>query len=228
VGATGGETVVFSDPKHLSIDAVSCGGGQYIVFRSVGRARAAAVNLWRVDAAGGNEKQLTSGLNDADPQCSRDGKWVYYLDAPDGNAIKRVPVAGGPPETALDSIEGPWTLSPDSKTIASLDIRELDHKLVLNLYSIDEKKTTYQDVDQRASGPLSFSTDGKAIVYVVQQKGVDNLWAQPLGSAVATRALTHFTTERINRFAFSSEGSKIAIQRGHVESDAVLLTDTPK
>jgi Tol biopolymer transport system component len=228
VGATGGENVVFSDAKHLSVDAVSCGGGQYIVFRSVGRARAAAVNLWRMDATGGNEKQLTYGSNDVDPQCSKDGKWVYYLDAPDGNAIKRIPVAGGSPQTALDSVEGPWVLSPDGKTIASLDIRELDHQLVLNLYSIDDKKTTYQDVDQRASGPLSFSPDGKAMVYVVQQKGVDNLWMQPLGGSAATRPLTHFATERISRFVFSQDGSKIAIQRGHLESDAVLITDTPK
>jgi eukaryotic-like serine/threonine-protein kinase len=228
VSTAGGENVVFSDVKHLSIDAVSCGGGQFIVFRSVGRAKAAAVNLWRVDAAGGNEKQLTSGLNDADPQCSKDGKWVYYLDAPDGNAIKRVPVGGGSPETALDSVEGPWALSPDSKTIASLDIRELDHKLVLNLYSIDDKKTVYQNVDQRASGPLSFSPDGKAMVYVVQQKGVDNLWMQALGGSATARPMTHFTAERIGRFVFSQDGSQIAIQRGHAESDAVLLTDMPK
>jgi serine/threonine protein kinase/Tol biopolymer transport system component len=228
VGTAGGENVVFSDAKHLSIDAVSCGAGQYIVFRSVGRAKAAAVNLWRVDVAGGNEKQLTSGTNDADPQCSKDGKWVYYLDSSDGNAIKRLPVAGGSPETALDSVEGPWALSPNGKTIASLDIRELDHKLVLNLYSIDDKKTAYQDVDQRASGPLSFSPDGKAMVYVVQQKGVDNLWMQALGGSVAARPMTHFTAERIGRFVFSQDGSQIAIQRGHAESDAVLLTDTPK
>jgi hypothetical protein len=51
---------------------------------------------------------------------------------------------------------------------------------------------------------------------------------QPLGGSAATRPLTHFATERISRFVFSQDGSKIAIQRGHLESDAVLITDTPK
>jgi hypothetical protein len=40
--------------------------------------------------------------------------------------------------------------------------------------------------------------------------------------------LTHFTRERIARFQFSADGSRIAIERGHVESDAVLLRDTAK
>jgi hypothetical protein len=66
------------------------------------------------------------------------------------------------------------------------------------------------------------------MVYVVQQKGVDNLWTQVLGGSVAARPMTHFTAERISRFVFSQDGSQIAIQRGHAESDAVLLTDTPK
>jgi serine/threonine protein kinase len=227
VGVGGGENVVFSDAKHLSDQAASCGDARYIVFRSIGRARPAALNLWRIDAAGGNEKQLTFGLNEKDPKCSKDGKWVYYIDERDHEAMKRIPVEGGSAETVLDSTEGPWALSPDGKAVASLDVRELDRKLILNLYTIDDKKTAYHDLDQRASPPLSFSPDGKAVIYTVRERGVDNLWAQPLDGS-ARHALTHFTAEKIAQFAFSPDGSKIAIERGHFESDAVLLTDTSK
>jgi len=59
----------------------------------------------------------------------------------------------------------------------------------------------------------------------VREKGVDNLWEQPLDSS-PPRQLTHFSKERIMRFRFSPDGSKLAIERGHVESDAVLLRDT--
>jgi len=41
--------------------------------------------------------------------------------------------------------------------------------------------------------------------------------------AAAARQLKHFTSERIFRFAYSRDGTKIAFERGHVESDAVLL-----
>jgi hypothetical protein len=53
------------------------------------------------------------------------------------------------------------------------------------------------------------------------------LWEQPLDNSPA-RQLTHFTSEQIMRFRFSPDGSKLAVERGHVESDAVLLRDTAR
>jgi serine/threonine protein kinase len=226
VGVNGGETVVFSDAKHVSDQVALCGGGKYIVFRSIGRAHAAALNLWRIDPAGGNEKQLTFG-NESDPQCSRDGSWVYYADFASHGALKRIPIEGGSPETIRETSIGAWALSPDGGTIAGIEVRELDHRLVLNMYSIEDRKTTFHDLDQRASFPFSFAADGKGVVYTVREKGVDNLWVQPL-DGTAYHPLTHFKTEKVGWFAFSPDGSKIAIERGHFESDAVLLTDTPK
>jgi hypothetical protein len=37
--------------------------------------------------------------------------------------------------------------------------------------------------------------------------------------------LTHFTPESIYSFRYSPNGAKIAIERGQIESDAVLLRD---
>lgn len=228
VSPSGGETVVLSDPKHFTDQTASCGGGRYIVYRQLGKASRAAENLWRMDAAGGNAKQLTFGHNEANPACSSDAKWVYYKDVADSQGLKRVPVeGGGSPETVSDDIDGPYALSPDGKSVATLDVRELDHKLVLELVSTEDRKVTYHDLDQRASPPLAFSPDGKAVVFTAREKGIDNLWAQPLDGSRA-QPLTHFTKELIRRFAFSADGAKIAIERGHVESDAVLLSDTSK
>jgi hypothetical protein len=50
---------------------------------------------------------------------------------------------------------------------------------------------------------------------------------QPLDSSPYSQ-LIHFTAAKIAQFAFSPDGSKIAIERGHFESDAVLLSDTAK
>jgi Tol biopolymer transport system component len=100
--------------------------------------------------------------------------------------------------------------------------------LMLQLISIDDKKIAYHDIDQKAaSWGFRFMPDGKSLAYIVREKGVDNIWVQPLDSS-AYRPLTHFTSESIALFSFARDGSKLAIERGHFESDAVLLRDTSK
>jgi Tol biopolymer transport system component len=185
------------------------------------------MNLWRMDASGANIKQLTFGSNETDPQCSQDPNWVVYVDHGDNHAVKRISLEGGQPETLLKEATTVWTLSPEGKRLVSMEVRELDHKLTLTLYSIDDKKASYRDLDQRASWPLAFAPDAKAVVYVVREKGVDNLWEQPLDDS-PPRQLTHFAAEQIQAFRFSLDGSKIAIERGHLESDAILLRDTSR
>jgi dipeptidyl aminopeptidase/acylaminoacyl peptidase len=226
VAPNGEETALYSDLKHIPDQAVVCGASQYIVSRQVGRTSAASANLWRMDLNGTNQKQLTSGLNDREPACAKEGDWVYYVDNADNRYIKRVSVDGGSPETVVKFAVGAYTLSPDGKEIASFEVRELDHKLMLRLDNVETRQMTYGDIDQRAlPNDLAFAPDGKGVVYVVREKGVDNLWLQPLGSG-AHRELTHFKKDKIFRFAFSPDGSKIAMECGEVESDAVLLHDS--
>jgi Tol biopolymer transport system component len=203
-------------------------GPKYMVYRKCAAAGTASLNLWRTDASGTNPVQLTSGRNDQYPTCSPDGKWVYYISIPDNLALKRVSIDGGTPETVNSEPSAGYDLSRDGKFVAQLDIRELDHKLVLNIFDIAGKKMAYHDIDMRASDPMSFSPDGKSIVYTVRENGTDNLWEQPLSGGSAFKQLTHFTSERIARFEFSADGSQIAIQRAHTESDAVLLRDEGK
>ena len=212
-----------SDEKHIPDQGVSC--GKYIVYRAIPTTGGASVNLWRMDTTA--TTQLTFGRNEQSPQCSPDGKWIYFIAPHENQALKRVPVEGGTPETVIEDPSSGFSLSPDGKLVATLDIRELDHKLVLNVFSIADKKTTYHNIDPRASDPLKFAPQGNAVVYKVREKGVDNLWSQPLDGS-PYRQLTHFTTDRIAMYAFSADGSRIAIQRGHTESDAILLRDTTK
>jgi eukaryotic-like serine/threonine-protein kinase len=223
--ATGDQATVVPDTKGAADQAVMCGGS--IVYRLISTSAGNAVNLWKAGTSGTGAVQLTTGRNERNPQCSPDGKWVYFVEVRENQALKRVPIEGGTPELVRDEPSDGYVLSPDGKTIAQLDVRELDHKLVLNIFDIADKKLTYRNIDERASDPIGFSSDGKGIVYNVRQHGVDNLWLQPLDGS-AFRQITHFTSERISRFKFSPDGSQLAIERGHNESDAVLLRDTQK
>jgi len=224
----GAESVVYSDAKHVSDQVASCGpGGRYYVIRAAGRAGKVSFNLWRMNTTGTDFKQLTFGSAESDPLCSPDGQWVYYTDFGDNAALKRVSIDGGSPETILATSQGQVSISPDSKSLAYFEVRELDHKLMLDTYSLENKKVTYHDIDSRATWPLAFAPDGKSIVYAIRDKGVSNLWLQPLDGSQA-KQFTHFTSEGIEKFLFSTDGTKIGIERGHLESDAVLLRDTTR
>jgi len=228
VSLNGPEKTVFSDNKHIADQVSACGDGRYLVFRQLARTSAASSNLWRMNIDGSDQRQLTSGLSDHTPTCSKDGRWVYYVDNNDNHYLKRVSIDGGRPETTVNFSVGYYTLSPDGKQVASLEVRELDHKMMLRLDSTEAHHMVYHDMDQRAlEEGLAFSPDGKAVVYLVREKGVDNLWAQPLDGSAA-KPLTHFTADKIFRFNYSPDGSQIAIERGESESDVVLLKDTSK
>jgi eukaryotic-like serine/threonine-protein kinase len=227
VDITGGQSTLFSDAKHIPDQVHVCGGGQFIVFRLVGRSSLASANLWRVDSNGTNLRQLTTGLNEQEPQCPKDGNWVYYVDNADNRYVKRIPVdGGGSPETIVKYSVGAYALSPEGKEIASYELRELDHKLMLRIDNVETGKMAYNDIDQRAlPDELAFAPDGKGIVYLVREKGVDNLWLQPMGNG-AHRPLTHFKKDRIFRFAYCPSGANLAIESGQLESDVVMLHDT--
>jgi len=148
------------------------------------------------------------------------------VDNADSRYVKRVSVEGGSPETVVKYAVGSFALSPDGKEIVSFEVRELDHKLMLRIDNVETHQMTYSDIDQRAlPDELAFTPDGKGVVYLVREKGVDNLWLQPL-DGTPHRQLTHFKKDRTFRFVFSPDGSKIAVESGEVESDAVLLRDS--
>ena len=228
VNPAGGEKVVLSDSKHIPDQLAVCGDGRYLVFRELARTTASSANLWRANLDGSDQRQLTTSLSDQAPTCAKSGSWVYYVDTNDNGYLKRVSLEGGSPETVVNFSMGSYALSPDGKNVASLEVRELDHKLMLRMDSTEAHHMVYHDIDQRAlPDGLAFAPDGKAVVYIVREKGVDNLWSQPLDGS-ATKQLTHFGKEKIGRFAFSPDGSQIAIERGEKEADVVLLKDTSK
>src|SRR5215469_3944627 len=226
VTPSGGAKTIFSDNQHVADEISACGDGRYLVFRELARTSAASSNIWRSNVDGSDQRQISKGASDNTPTCSKDGRWVYYLDYNDNRYLKRMPIDGGSPETVIKFSTGAYALSPDGQNIASMEVRELDHKLVLRLDSTEGHHLAYHDMDQRAmEGQLAFRPDGKTVVYVVRDKGVDNLWEQPLEGS-ASKPLTHFSSDKILRFVYSPDGSRLAIERGENESDVVLLKDT--
>src|SRR5580692_5345912 len=223
---SGGTTRFVENGVALVNAPSACADGRYLVFSSAATKADKVINIWRVDASGGNLKQLSNGKVDQFPSCSPDGHWVIYEDAVSGNRLMKMPIDGGKAEKISDYLSAAFDVSPDSKTIAVAAFGHLgEHVEMLALISMDTNQTlkTLQ-FERPRTGVVRFSHDGKSVVYSFRHSGVDDLWSQPLDGSPG-KQLTDFKSEHINDFHWSFDGSKLGVIRGHTDSDVVLIRD---
>jgi eukaryotic-like serine/threonine-protein kinase len=193
--------------------------GRYVVFIST---RTTQWQLWRTDIDGNNPKQLTQERDGAGSFCiSPDGQWVVYSPFPSG--IWKVSIDGGTPTKLIDKPGGYTQVSPDGKLLAYhfVDDQTKRPKIAVTKFADGAAVKTF-DIPG-TSGPLFyFSYDGHSLIYINTQSGVSNLWSQPLDGA-APKQITDFKSDLIYRFAYSRDGKQLALARGNVSRDAVMI-----
>jgi eukaryotic-like serine/threonine-protein kinase len=223
---SGAGGVFASEPDSYSGHPRECSNGRYLVFDHLRHGGTGNINIWRADSAGQNLKQLTNGKFDHNPVCSPDGQWVYYLDGAIGQ-LARVPIDGGDAQKVSDVPIVSWfDISSDGSTVVFATVEHTgDHEAKLALVATDTGKARQILKFERDAGEvIHFARDGKAVVYSTRENGVDNLWQQPLDGSPG-KQITSFTSEHIWDFHWSPDGSKLALVRGHNDSDVVLLRD---
>jgi len=208
-------------------DPWECADGRYVVFILGQRGGKSTQNVWRADASGGNLKQLTQGKQDNYPVCAPDSRSVYYLDG--GTAqVMQSPIDGGTSRKVSElSAAGFFGVSPDGHTVAFATIdHAAGHEEKIAVVAADSNAAPRMLGFQRprATNLIQFSRDGKSVVYVVRENGADNLWQQPLDGS-AGKQLTSFKAEHLWDYHWSPDGSKLAVVRGHTDSDVVLMRD---
>jgi serine/threonine protein kinase/Tol biopolymer transport system component len=222
---SGAKGVFATEPDTASGSPRECSDGRYLVFDHGVRGGKGSYNVWRADGAGGNLKQLSNGKFDHDPVCSSDAQWVYYLNGEIGQ-LMRVPIDGGAAQKVSDlPILSRFDVSPDGSTVAFVIVDHTDgHDLNLALVATDTGKVRKLLKFERSPSELiHFARDGKAVVYVARENGVDNLREQPLDGSPG-KQITAFKSESINEFQWSPDGSRLALVQGHNDSDVVLLS----
>ena len=172
--------------------------------------------------------QLTSGRNERHPQCSPDGKWVYFVEQTENQALKRVPLDGGNAGNGDRRTVG-WLRSFTRRKVhRATRCARTRSQAGAECFRPREQE---DDVSRRRSarvGPDQLFCRTAKPFFIPCGRGASTICGCNRWTARAYRQLTHFTAERIARFKVSFDGSQIAIERGHNESDAVLLRDTPK
>jgi Tol biopolymer transport system component len=219
-----------TEEGSASGNPAACADGRFVVFEMLFHKGSSDNNLWRIDAAGGNLKQLTTGKNDSHSVCSPDSRWVYFMQQQEEAKLARVSIDGGEPQTLsnLPIIGSQFGLSPDGKLVAFDTVEHSGgHKVMLVLVTTDSGESRQLEFERPVFGLVRFSHDGKGVVYPTRENGVDNLWLQPLDGSKG-HSLTDFKSEQIYDFHWSFDGKQLALVRGHNDSDVVLIRDQGK
>lgn len=194
--------------------------GQTIVFESY---RGGGSHVWRMNIDGSDQRRLTNGSAEFTPQFTADGRFVVYQALGGGKwNLWRVSVDGGEPQPVAENVLTAPSLSPDGKYFAYP-------------YWDEQAQTTRTAVVSFADGgrfktfdalplTLEWSPDSRSLCYIDTRGGVSNLWSQPLAGGEARR-LTDFRSDELFAFAFSRDGKQLALARGNVTRDVVLIKD---
>lgn len=71
---------------------------------------------------------------------------------------------------------------------------------------------------------LGWSSNGRELTYIATRAGVSNIWSQPVDGGPA-KQLTDFKSNLIFFFDWSRDGKQLALARGSVTSDVVLINE---
>jgi tricorn protease len=228
--AQGGEAhLLVTDPATESRPLYSPDGSQ-LAFQST---RNGSANIYVLTLATGEIRRLTYA--DASEQLdgwSRDGQWLYFTsgatDVGRQGDILRVSVAGGTPlevsrERYLNEFES--APSPDGSTLALVAKGISSQQWWRNGHAhIDETEIWLKPVaegapyrrllpaDAKHAWPM-WGPDGKALWFMSDQTGAENLWRLDLGSGSA-QPVTQFKGGRVLWPSIASDGSAIVFERG--------------
>jgi len=225
--STGAKSIFGTDPGVPEFEPRSCRDGRLVYVGYSPESK--QVGVWRMDATGENPKKLTRGSMDYTPQCSPDSHWVYYRDMT-ADLLMRVAIDGGAVQKLSDlQMQGLYDLAPDGATAIFVTVSHAEgHKERVVEVAVEGGQVKREIALQKPhSGRIQYSPDGKAIEYAVRENGVDNLWRQMLDGSAGNWE-TDFKAEHIGAFQWAPDGKRLAMVRGHTDSDVVMLRDELK
>lgn len=223
-----------SDKKQITdtpsaIEELRSGGdGRYLVF--AGYTQQNHSNLFRINADGSDLKQITSGPErQIDSSMSHDGQWVAYDSAitRDGKvelSLWKQNMDSGERISLNQSDCQMPHFSPDDKFISCVrgqrDVLILSSAdgALLHTLRVPEVVTLHSSINFGAR----WVPDGKSIVYIINDRGVANLWTHPIAGG-KPKQLTNFTSGSIYHFAYSMDGTRLFLARGNQIRDALLI-----
>jgi eukaryotic-like serine/threonine-protein kinase len=187
-----------------------------------------ALNIYRLDIAGGRIVQLTKGKIDQSAVCSPDGKFFLYTSLVNGKpTLMRMPVEGGEARQLGDWFVQSAAVSPDGQQLAIMTPEGGGTALkpVIKVIPVEGGAPAISfDAHPAISGRPQYSADGKAIYYAIKDKGVSNLVRQSLDGDHVPEPVTGFKDLTSYAYAYDWASNRLAITRGKINADVVVIT----
>jgi DNA-binding winged helix-turn-helix (wHTH) protein/Tol biopolymer transport system component len=202
--------------------------GRYAVYQRAvpENGRLVDYGLFLFDTADGSERRLTTGI-DTWTDFSPDAKWVIFSRYGKTLDLWRVPTEGGEP-VLITRENSPIksAVSPDGKLIAALNASSSELLILPFDGGAPIKKFACNSCNigsaSFAKFGLQWTLDGRGVYFIRDADGVSNIWQQPVDGGAPVQ-VTDFTSDLIFNFAFSPDQSQIALSRGAINSDVVLI-----
>ena len=228
VNADGSSAHQVTNDRYFHTQPAVCESGRSIVFVSD---PAGTQHLFKMDLDGNNIAQITNGGGESNPRCNiQSNDLVFTGTGSDGRSLLYRMNVGGPAAPLSDLIVlGGAEYSPDGTRILAAFMDPKTGKVKgevlpssggLPLFTVDIPYT----ID--AAGIVGWAPDSRSMTALDDRNGVPNLWILPFDHGPA-KQLTHFLRSEIHEFAWSPDGKRIAMSRGPIEQNVVLIKAGP-
>ena len=237
-GATGDKAIWIMDAdgqnrrqltfdEGINSDPAVSPDGRYIVFSAY---RGGGWGIWRMNIDGTEPRPLASGGTLTNPVCSPDAQWVFFkrLGSSSKPSICRVSINGGEVVEISDKNAFAPAVSPDGKFVAFFSTEGNRNILQVIPSTGGETLKTFNIAPDNEyllfANITPWSRDGKLLTYTDTDRHVSNIYGIPVNGGPISQ-LTHFNADLIFTFAWSLDGSRLALARGQFSKKIVLLTD---
>ncbi len=201
--------------------AVSRDGRALVVVRDDGDRS----NLWRLDPETGRGQRLTEGQFDTSQVLSADGSWVVYSSSRETIKLLKIPGGGGTPVELSQRPSFCLDVSADGRDALCFVFGPSgDPEGVLIPLAGGEARSI--PGIPAATRLARFGPEGRSITYLVSREGADELWSLPAQGG-EPRRLVRFEGKEIADFAWSPDGSHLAVVKTSRSGDVVLLKRAP-
>lgn len=198
--------------------------------------RNGVTNISRVDLNGENLYEITDETEGVrrSPQIAPDKSYIYYiLRQSNGVKIMRRAISNGKEEAFFENEKvkcGTFlTLSPDGKFLACPNWRAGGtedggrQSFEIAVFST-ENKDDVRLMQITGTSLFRFSPDSKALDFIAPLKSGNQIMRQAFDETAA-KSILQMPEAKIFNFAWSKNGSQIALSNGQSSKDAVLLTN---
>ncbi len=188
-------------------------------------------DIYVLTLATGELKRMTfDDVNDQLDGWSRDGKWIYFTSSSKDIAgmsdIFRISSEGGTPmQVSADRFTSEFFAapSPDGKTLAfaarGISAGQWWRK---GRSHIDESELwlrqdggKYEQLTEGGAKQMwpMWSADGRAVFFVSDRSGAQNIWSKPVGANTQAKQITKFKDGRVVWPTISTDGKAIVFER---------------